>query len=76
MIKKKLTLFMYIFIVHVYYYYIFIYLLLKYCGIFPASAPAPKEGDPGYKDWVFINYTFRRFESLLTQMGVKQSKRT
>ncbi|XP_054723165.1 serine/threonine-protein kinase tricornered-like [Uloborus diversus] len=39
------------------------------------SAPAPKEGDPGYKDWVFINYTFRRFESLLTQMGVKQSKR-
>lgn len=40
------------------------------------SAPAPKEGDPGYKDWVFINYTFRRFESLLTQMGVKQSKRT
>ncbi|GFR27436.1 hypothetical protein TNCT_496531, partial [Trichonephila clavata] len=40
------------------------------------SAPAPKEGDPGYKDWVFINYTFRRFESILTQMGVKQSKRS
>ncbi|XP_015920739.1 serine/threonine-protein kinase tricornered isoform X1 [Parasteatoda tepidariorum] len=39
------------------------------------SAPAPKEGDPGYKDWVFINYTFRRFESILTQIGVKQSKR-
>ncbi|KAG8182370.1 hypothetical protein JTE90_010736 [Oedothorax gibbosus] len=40
------------------------------------SAPAPKEGDPGYKDWVFINYTFRRFETILTQMGVKQSKRS
>ncbi|GIY17186.1 hypothetical protein CDAR_388101 [Caerostris darwini] len=40
------------------------------------SAPAPKEGDPGYKDWVFINYTFRRFESILTQMGVKQNKRS
>jgi len=25
-------------------------------------------GQPGYKDWVFINYTFKRFEGL-TQRG-------
>lgn len=44
--------------------------------------PAAKTGDTGqpYKDWVFINYTFKRFEGL-TQRGpplardvVKQSK--
>jgi serine/threonine kinase 38 len=44
--------------------------------------PAAKTGESGqpYKDWVFINYTFKRFEGL-TQRGpplardvVKQSK--
>ena len=41
---------------------------------FTASAPEPpKEGDvSGYKDWVFINYTFKRFEGL-TQRGVLPS---
>ncbi|XP_002730976.1 serine/threonine-protein kinase 38-like [Saccoglossus kowalevskii] len=33
-------------------------------------APAPKEGEEHkYKDWVFINYTYKRFEGL-TQRGV------
>ena len=37
-----------------------------------ASAPPDKEGEPGCKDWVFINYTFKRFEGL-TQRGVGRS---
>lgn len=32
------------------------------------SAPETQEGDVTYKDWVFINYTFKRFEGL-TQRG-------
>jgi hypothetical protein len=28
-----------------------------------AAAPVAL-GQPGYKDWVFINYTFKRFEGL------------
>ena len=45
-----------------------------HCLLFTASAPEPpKEGDvSGYKDWVFINYTFKRFEGL-TQRGVLPS---
>ncbi|XP_023226971.1 serine/threonine-protein kinase tricorner-like [Centruroides sculpturatus] len=40
------------------------------------AAPVPaKDGDPGYKDWVFINYTFKRFEGL-TQRGAKLTKRS
>ncbi|XP_022082688.1 serine/threonine-protein kinase 38-like [Acanthaster planci] len=34
-------------------------------------APPPQEGEENYKDWVFINYTFKRFEGL-TQRGVPQ----
>ncbi|KAG0728514.1 Serine/threonine-protein kinase tricorner [Chionoecetes opilio] len=34
----------------------------------PVSPPV-KEGEVGYKDWVFINYTYKRFEGL-TQRGV------
>ncbi len=34
-------------------------------------APPPGEGEENYKDWVFINYTFKRFEGL-TQRGVPQ----
>lgn len=34
----------------------------------PVSPPV-KEGEAGYKDWVFINYTYKRFEGL-TQRGV------
>ena len=41
-----------------------------------ASAPVTKDGEnPAtacYKDWVFINYTFKRFEGL-TQRGVLPS---
>ncbi|XP_076265016.1 serine/threonine-protein kinase tricornered isoform X2 [Rhynchophorus ferrugineus] len=32
------------------------------------SAPMPQDGEINYKDWVFINYTFKRFEGL-TQRG-------
>lgn len=35
----------------------------------PAVSPPVKEGEAGYKDWVFINYTYKRFEGL-TQRGV------
>lgn len=39
----------------------------------PSAPEPPKEGDvSGYKDWVFINYTFKRFEGL-TQRGVLPS---
>jgi len=33
------------------------------------AAPPVKEGEAGYKDWVFINYTYKRFEGL-TQRGM------
>ncbi|KAL1517704.1 hypothetical protein ABEB36_001436 [Hypothenemus hampei] len=32
------------------------------------AAPMPQDGEINYKDWVFINYTFKRFEGL-TQRG-------
>lgn len=39
-----------------------------------ASAPPEKEGESSSKDWVFINYTFKRFEGL-TQRGLARSAR-
>ena len=38
-------------------------------------AAAPSNNDTGqpYKDWVFINYTFKRFEGL-TQRGIPTAK--
>lgn len=38
-----------------------------------ASAPMPQDGEVIYKDWVFINYTFKRFEGL-TQRGTPTKK--
>lgn len=38
-----------------------------------ASAPIPQDGEVAYKDWVFINYTFKRFEGL-TQRGTPTKK--
>ncbi|XP_023226686.1 serine/threonine-protein kinase tricorner-like isoform X2 [Centruroides sculpturatus] len=38
------------------------------------SAVPPKDSEANCKDWVFVNYTFRRFEGL-TQCGPKSSKR-
>ncbi|XP_014261459.1 serine/threonine-protein kinase tricorner isoform X4 [Cimex lectularius] len=37
------------------------------------SAPVPQDGEVIYKDWVFINYTFKRFEGL-TQRGTPAKK--
>ncbi|XP_077302381.1 serine/threonine-protein kinase tricornered-like [Arctopsyche grandis] len=37
------------------------------------AAPIPQDGEVVYKDWVFINYTFRRFEGL-TQRGTTLKK--
>ncbi|KYN41158.1 Serine/threonine-protein kinase tricorner [Trachymyrmex septentrionalis] len=37
------------------------------------SAPMPQDGEVIYKDWVFINYTFKRFEGL-TQRGTPTKK--
>lgn len=37
-----------------------------------ASAPLPQDGEI-LKDWVFINYTFKRFEGL-TQRGTPTKK--
>ncbi|XP_013137437.1 PREDICTED: serine/threonine-protein kinase tricorner-like [Papilio polytes] len=39
----------------------------------PAAAPISQEGEVAYKDWVFINYTFKRFEGL-TQRGTPTKK--
>ena len=33
-----------------------------------------KEGEAGYKDWVFINYTYKRFEGLTQRGLVRPSK--
>lgn len=41
--------------------------------IVTASAPLPQDGEVIYKDWVFINYTFKRFEGL-TQRGTPTKK--
>ena len=40
-----------------------------------SGAPTVKEKEKGqpYKDWVFINYTFKRFEGL-TQRGVPNAR--
>lgn len=38
-----------------------------------AAAPLPQDGEVTYKDWVFINYTFKRFEGL-TQRGTPTKK--
>lgn len=39
-----------------------------------AAAPLPQDGvEVSYKDWVFINYTFKRFEGL-TQRGTPTKK--
>ncbi|XP_046996444.1 serine/threonine-protein kinase tricornered isoform X1 [Schistocerca americana] len=37
------------------------------------AAPLPQDGEVIYKDWVFINYTFKRFEGL-TQRGIPTKK--
>ncbi|KAJ8867026.1 hypothetical protein PR048_032888 [Dryococelus australis] len=37
------------------------------------AAPLPQDGEVIYKDWVFINYTFKRFEGL-TQRGTPTKK--
>ncbi|KAJ8937889.1 hypothetical protein NQ318_021712 [Aromia moschata] len=37
------------------------------------AAPMPQDGEINYKDWVFINYTFKRFEGL-TQRGTPTKK--
>ncbi|KAK4337017.1 hypothetical protein RND71_044197 [Anisodus tanguticus] len=36
---------------------------------------APKESESSLKDWVFINYTFKRFEGL-TQRGIKTQRKS
>lgn len=41
--------------------------------LFLASAPISQDGEVIYKDWVFINYTFKRFEGL-TQRGIATKK--
>lgn len=41
--------------------------------IVTASAPLTQDGEVTYKDWVFINYTFKRFEGL-TQRGTPTKK--
>lgn len=42
--------------------------LIGFSTSFSAAAPLPQDGEINYKDWVFINYTFKRFEGL-TQRG-------
>ena len=37
------------------------------------AAPANNDTGQPYKDWVFINYTFKRFEGL-TQRGIPTAK--
>merc|ERR1712242_641430 len=39
----------------------------------PSSSRPSTSGGPPYKDWVFINYTFKRFEGL-TQRGPPLAK--
>jgi len=40
-----------------------------------ASAPSKETETAGLKDWVFINYTFKRFEGL-TQRGNKTPRKS
>ena len=53
---------------------LFLNLVLYYIQFYfiPASAPCPQDGEV-LKDWVFINYTFKRFEGL-TQRGTPTHK--
>ncbi|KAB7496911.1 Serine/threonine-protein kinase tricorner [Armadillidium nasatum] len=37
-------------------------------------SPPVREGEAGYKDWVFINYTYKRFEGLTQRGLVRPSK--
>ncbi|RXG55493.1 Serine/threonine-protein kinase tricorner [Armadillidium vulgare] len=37
-------------------------------------SPPVREGESGYKDWVFINYTYKRFEGLTQRGLVRPSK--
>lgn len=46
---------------------------LIFYSLFLAAAPLPQDGEVIYKDWVFINYTFKRFEGL-TQRGTPAKK--
>ena len=39
-----------------------------------AAAPVNQDAEAGSKDWVFINYTFKRFEGL-TQRGCTPIKK-
>lgn len=50
-------------------------ILIFVCVLFSveAAAPLPQDGEVIYKDWVFINYTFKRFEGL-TQRGTPTKK--
>lgn len=47
--------------------------LLFNLTLITACAPMPQDGEVIYKDWVFINYTFKRFEGL-TQRGTPTKK--
>lgn len=49
--------------------------IMNIAYIVAASAPIPQDGEVAYKDWVFINYTFKRFEGL-TQRGTPTKKWT
>ena len=48
---------------------------LDICLYYLCFTAAPANNDTGqpYKDWVFINYTFKRFEGL-TQRGIPTAK--
>ena len=41
--------------------------------VFFSAAPSNSDTGQPYKDWVFINYTFKRFEGL-TQRGPPMAK--
>lgn len=60
--------------IFLFYSFLELWTLISFELFVVASAPEPpKEGDVStYKDWVFINYTFKRFEGL-TQRGVLPS---
>lgn len=52
---------------------LFVETLIFFLFYFTASAPQDTETSP--KDWVFINYTYKRFEGL-TQRGVKTPRKS
>ena len=47
-------------------------LIIQIC--MTAAAPVNQDAEAGSKDWVFINYTFKRFEGL-TQRGCTPIKK-